>query len=557
LNIRMSFSSSLVLALFAIVLIAAFAYPRASFADEAQIATQKDETVYVYTNADGSVKSTEVSTILRNGNEASSLSDVTSLSDLEGKDDATYSANGDSITWNANGRDVTYTGVALYDVPISVQVSYTLDGQPISAEDLAGKSGRVVIDYEFSNHSALQADIYGTSQTIYTPFTCITALMLDGNDFKNVVVENGKIINDGDDMIIAGYAMPGLKESLGSMADDTDVPEHFSVSADVDHFQLKSTMTIVSACLMSEIDTSGFSMDDINDADALTDAMCQLISGSDDLSTGLDTLTLSIKDLQAGTSSLYDGAETLSGKIGMLASSDGLPALASGMGALESGIGAIRDAVSSVKTELTPAIEALKASVVDTATFESAIATLVAKHDGIVTESGLTEAEYASVIAALTDAATMSGTVSTIASGLSEGVSKIDELVAQIEVAQQSAGDLASGASDATSGVDALYDGALALEDGAARLNAAMPALADGAQTALDGSRTLTDGMRTFNDQGVSQLVSTLQSDYGGMLDRMNALSDAAKSYSNFAGITPGTEGSVKFVFETDAVNKE
>ena len=63
--------------------------------------------------------------------------------------------------------------------------------------------------------------------------------------------------------------------------------------------------------------------------------------------------------------------------------------------------------------------------------------------------------------------------------------------------------------------------------------------------------------MRTFNDQGVSQLVNTLQSNYGGMLDRMNALSDAAKSYTNFAGITPGTAGSVKFIFETDAINRE
>ena len=55
----------------------------------------------------------------------------------------------------------------------------------------------------------------------------------------------------------------------------------------------------------------------------------------------------------------------------------------------------------------------------------------------------------------------------------------------------------------------------------------------------------------------MAQLVNTLQNDFGGTLDRMNALSDAAKSYTNFGGITEGTTGSVKFVFETDAIKKQ
>ncbi len=536
---------------------ASIALPCIAAADEAPVAAEKDETVYVYTNADGNVRNVEVSTLLKNPDGASKLVDSTTLADVHGKDDATFTGAGDSLVWNADGENVSYTGTTAAAAPVSLRVSYTLDGQPVSAEELAGKSGRVTIQYDFFNNSTYQATVNGMYQTMYTPFTCITAIMFDGNNFKNVTVENGKVINDGDDMIVAGYAMPGLKQSLGSMADDADIPERFTVTADVTRFELKSTMTIVTAGLMSDLDASSFQMSGINDASALTDAMNQLISGSDKLTTGLDTLTLSIRDLQSGTASLYDGAETLSGKIGMLASSEGLPALAGGVSALEGGIGTIRDAVASVKTELMPAIETLKASVVPTAEFETAIGTLAAKHDKIVTEEGLTEAEYASVVAALTDAATMSGTVSAIAAGFSDGVAKIDELVAKIDAAKASAAALSASAADAASGAGALYEGAKSLEEGAARLSAAMPSLAEGAQAALDGSRTLTEGMRTFNDQGVSQLVNTLQSNYGGMLDRMNALSDAAKSYTNFAGITPGTAGSVKFIFETDAINRE
>ena len=115
---------------------------------------------------------------------------------------------------------------------------------------------------------------------------------------------------------------------------------------------------------------------------------------------------------------------------------------------------------------------------------------------------------------------------------------------------------MASEIENAASSVEKLAIGANELEGYADQLNQAAPALTEGTQAAADGSKTLTDGLRTFNDEGVSQIADAIQDEFGGAADRVNALADAAKSYTNFSGITPGTTGSVKFVIETDPVKK-
>ena len=538
------------LALSAIALCGIALGPNMAVADDAPVASQKDETVYVYTTADGTVKSEEVSTVLKNSNGAAELSDYSSLSSIEGKDDATFQGSGGSIVWNAAGEDVAYTGATSAEAPVSIRVSYTLDGQAIAADQLAGKSGHVTIRYDFENHSATNATVNGVSQTIYTPFTCITAIMLDGKDFKNIEVENGKVINDGSDTIVAGYAMPGLKQSLGSMANDADVPDHFTVSADVTDFELKSTMTIVTAGLMSDVDTESLGISNLDDASALTEAMGQLIDGSSTLTTGLEEMASNAKQLESGVAALQEGAGALSSGLYEMAGDEGLGALSSGASAFEDGIVLIAGSTAELKAKLEEAKTALDSSVPAANPFDGA-QELLDKHS---TELG---EDYKSLSEAITAGTAMYSSLSGVSAGLGTAIESLGALNAKLDEAKKNAADLASGASEAVKGAKAFAAGASSLEDGAAQLNAAVPKLTEAMQAAAEGSKKLTEGMQTFNDQGVSQLVSTLQNDYGGLLDRMNALSDAAKSYTNFGGITPGTTGSVKFVIETDGITKE
>ena len=539
------------LALSAAALCSLMLAPGLAGAADVAVPSEKDETVYVYTNADGSVKSSEVSSILKNPDGALKLSDSTNLADVKGEGDVSHSGSCSSLTWDAEGKDVTYTGKTSAEAPVAMRVTYTLDDQPVTADELAGKSGKVTIRYDFENHSTQTAAIRGISQTIYTPFTCVTALMFDGDDFKNVTVENGKVINDGNDIVVAGFAMPGLKQSLGAMADDADVPDHFTVTADVTNFELKSTMTIVTAGIMSELDAKSLGVGEFDDASALTDAMGQLIDGSDKLTTGLEELASSSKQLEAGASSLLGGAQALEGGLYALASDDALGKLQTGAASLASSIGQISGKVSESKTMLAEAAAALENAGGSAEELAAAQAVLERNKDKI------SEADYATLSKALADGAKSAQTAGAIGGKLKDADASFEALVAGLNSAEQGASSLESGAADAIDAANELAAGAQQLVGGAEQLNIAVPQLTQAMQQAADGSKTLTQGMQTFNDEGVAQLVNTLQNDFGGTLDRMNALSDAAKSYTNFGGITEGTTGSVKFVFETDAIKKQ
>ena len=525
-------------------------------AAESQTPTAKDETVYVYTDATGSIKDAEVSVTLKNDSAASELRDSSNLSDIKSKDDVAFTRTDDAIVWAADGKNVSYTGKTNEKAPITLNVTYSLDGKTVTPEQLAGKSGRVTIRYEFENHTSSSADINGTCQTVYTPFTCISAIMLDGDDFKNVSVENCKVINDGDDMIVAGYAIPGLKESLGDISENASIPESFSITADVTDFELKSTMTVVTAGLLSDVDADSLGLDLNIDTSALTDAMNQLIEGSDGLSKGLDTLAESLNGLEDGTSAIKQGTETIGNSLSVLAGEEGLKKLADYEYAISDAIGQIADSADDMKGSLLEASSELAQAAEAQQAFDGASGIMAEHMAEIVGEGKLSPEEYESVMTALGMGSQMSTSVSEVAAQLEGAASSIDDLKASVEELQSNAAAVASEIENAASSVEKLAIGANELEGYADQLNQAAPALTEGTQAAADGSKTLTDGLRTFNDEGVSQIADAIQDEFGGAADRVNALADAAKSYTNFSGITPGTTGSVKFVIETDPVKK-
>lgn len=552
------------LALSAAALCSLMLAPGLAGAADVAVPSEKDETVYVYTNADGSVKSSEVSTILKNPDGALKLSDSTNLADVKGEGDVSHSGSGSSLTWDAEGKDVTYTGKTSAEAPVAMRVTYTLDDQPVTADELAGKSGKVTIRYDFENHSMQTAAIRGVSQTIYTPFTCVTALMFDGDDFKNVTVENGKVINDGNDIVVAGFAMPGLKQSLGTMADDADVPDHFTVTADVTNFELKSTMTIVTAGIMSEFDADSLGIENLDEASALTDAMGQLIDGSSKLTDGLNVLKDGITAVNEGTSALSSGVTTLSGGLyqlaygsgdvpGLAGVSDSASQLVDGLEKVSTGIQQIADETTGLPAAAATLTE-LASTYADEATTVAAAQTELA---ALVAAAGDTPPAHDNLNKILGDAGTMADAVNQVAPGVQSASDNLKSASATLASIVTNAKSLPQGLATAFEVAKELYGGATGLEAYTVQLEDTTKKLAEGAQAAVDGSKTLTQGMQTFNDEGVAQLVNTLQNDFGGTLDRMNALSDAAKSYTNFGGITEGTTGSVKFVFETDAIKKQ
>lgn len=261
----------------------------------------KVETVYVTADASGSVNDVIVSEWLKNATASSELTDTTELKDIVNvKGDESFTENGDgTVTWNADGSDIYYQGTTDKELPVDMKITYTLDGKEISPADLAGKSGKVTIRFEYENKAKQTVDVDGKNIDVYTPFAMVSGMMLDSDKFSNVEISNGKIISDGGNYIVMGVALPGLKESLDISDDKWDelddskelqdkLSNSFEITADTTDFELGMTITMASSDILSD-----FGVSDLTDSDKiddLKDDMNELNDGSDKLVDGAGEL---------------------------------------------------------------------------------------------------------------------------------------------------------------------------------------------------------------------------------------------------------------------------
>lgn len=299
----------------------------------------KDETVYVIAGADGKASRIIVSDWIKNPENSDTVSDKTELSDAEiTKGNATYTMDKDNMrVWTTDGEDVYYQGTSDKELPVTLKVTYTLDGKEVTAEELAGKSGHVVIRFDYENNQYENVEIDGKEEKIYVPFAVLTGMILDDDVFSNVEVTNGRLINDGSHEAVVGIALPGLKDNLALDDDKLNIPDYVEVEADVKDFALTTTMTIATNEIFNKVEVEDVDTDSLRDvADQITDAFEQLSDGSEQLYDGLCTLLEKSKELTDGIDKLAAGAKTV--KEGMATLNTGAAKLASGASELNNGL---------------------------------------------------------------------------------------------------------------------------------------------------------------------------------------------------------------------------
>ena len=315
----------------------------------AEAETSKDETVYVLAGADGTVQKIIVSDWIKNAMAADSLEDKTELSDIENiKGDESFTLGGDnSCVWDAQGNDIYYQGNIEKELPVQMSVCYTLDGQAIAPEALAGQSGHVTIRFDYKNMQYEEVLLDGKTEKIYVPFTMLTGMLLDTEVFRNVTISNGKLINDGDRIAVVGIAFPGLQEDLAISKEKLDIPDYVEISADVENFEMGMTMTLATTELFGAIDSDKLDLHELSDAMAeLSDAMDQLMDGSSQLYDGLCTLLEKSGDLVSGINKLAEGAAQL--KAGAESLDSGAAQLQAGAAQLSSGLNTLNANSSSL-----------------------------------------------------------------------------------------------------------------------------------------------------------------------------------------------------------------
>ena len=322
-------------------------------------AVYKEETVYVNADATGTIDEVTVSNWLKNsGSVSGSLTDASTLKDIKNvKGDETFKASGDTLTWKTDGEDIYYQGTTDQDLPVSVKLTYYLDGKEIKPADLKGKSGHLKIQVDYTNKEKKTVSVDGKQEEVYTPFVMMTGMILPNETFSNVTIDNGKVISDGSKNIVVGFGMPGMKDSLNldeSKTEDLTIPESLCVEADVTDFTMSSTFTVALTDLLDDIDFDNIvDVDSLQDSlDELEDAALELVSGSNTLADGAGTLADGVNSYTEGADTLNDAIQKYLGSNGELSGSvteyvNGVNKVVKGVQDYTDGTNALADGVTA------------------------------------------------------------------------------------------------------------------------------------------------------------------------------------------------------------------
>ncbi|MDD7389690.1 MAG: hypothetical protein PUG60_08540, partial [Lachnospiraceae bacterium] len=325
--------------------------------------TGKDETVYVISDPAGTAQQVIVSEWLKNTEGADTIDDITNLTDIENvKGNETWTEGTDGrITWQADGNDIYYQGTSDKELPVRVKLTYYLDGKKIAPEDLAGKSGKVTIRFDYTKTARKTVTVNGKKEEITVPFAVVSGAILSSDHFKNVEVTNGKVISDGENDIVVGIALPGLSDSLkldelgdkkdeekSGKDDELNIPEYVEITADAVDFKLDMTVTMALNDALSDLNlTDSLDLSEASDSvDDLTDASSQLVDGSGQLKDGVETLNSSTGEFKDGIGSLANGISAYTDGAGRLA--DGISSLKKGTTQLRGGAGSLSEGMAAL-----------------------------------------------------------------------------------------------------------------------------------------------------------------------------------------------------------------
>ena len=246
-----------------------------------------------------------------------------------------------------------YKGFEDAQIPVTMKVSYTLNGEPIEAKKLAGKDGDVNIRIEYKNHIK--------SGNVYVPFMVMTGMILDGDKFSNVKIDSGRVIDDGDKKMVAGFAFPGMNESIGLKSKGLDFPGEVNIKARVKDFELDEVYSMVSTDLFKNID-----MSKVNTMEGLQNKLSQLEKGTDQLLQGSSKLAKGNLQMAKGASKLTEAGRKISKATKQVADgnktlNEKAPGLSSGIGKLQQGSQKLYEGNSGLLTGLKQTGSGLKA----------------------------------------------------------------------------------------------------------------------------------------------------------------------------------------------------
>ena len=177
---------------------------------------KKEESVYVNTKSDGTAYQIHVTDWMHTTAPQVRIEDESDLDDILNIHTLTEPVRTEGkLIWDMDTTDLYYSGTSNKDLPLSFDIQYFLNEEPISAEDLAGKAGDVAIQITLHNAQKQTVQMDGKSYEVTAPILVVGGTIFPEDVFTNIAIDNGTAVSDGAKQLVFFAGIPGMDESLG------------------------------------------------------------------------------------------------------------------------------------------------------------------------------------------------------------------------------------------------------------------------------------------------------------------------------------------------------
>jgi putative membrane protein len=456
----------------------------------AQAAPQKDESVYAALDYDGSVRSVELVsryTELQAGKPITDYGAFTNVRNLT--TDHMPVVEEDRITWDLGSEppaEFYYQASLDKAIPYTVALRYTLDGQPVPGDTLAGKTGRITIEINIKPNPACD-------ESLREGIMVQASISLDSAKCRNIQADGATLVVMGGYINLSYTVLPEQEAA-------------YTLSMDAEDFAMQGiTFNLIPYGDMlgdfredAEALTDGF--------DTMADAMDGMIDGTGRLRDGLSDLTDGIGELDTGLTDLSEGAADFAAGLGDFGG--GLGGLRRGLSQLSDGSRQIKSALRNIEGGGAPLLQGYTGAAQGLETLKQQHDTLLGAANYLLsTVPDPTDTSnplvslclfFIGESTALEDTISGISDLNTALSGYMDGVSAlagqydafhsgIAGLPRQVQTMRDGFDKLQNGFADIQSGIGALSDGVRTMHTETARLPKDVQALIDGQTEFRDG----------------------------------------------------------------------
>lgn len=441
---------------------------------------EKKEVVYATLDGSGTNKSAYVVNVLE-GNAGETVQDFGAYEQVVNLTDTSELTQlSDSVIATLTEGEFSYQG-SLSDAqtPWNISVKYFLDGQEISPNEAAGKSGHLEIAIQTSQNTSVDPRYF---ENYLMQITCTLPM----ENTTEVKTDQGSIALSGSDVTVSFMVMP-------------DKEGNVSLSADVTNFEMSgiSFAAIPFSMALDFPNTDSL----VAQFDGLIEGTEQLHAGAQDLANGVDEVDSATKQAASGAAELAAGATQMT---------QGLQQYQQGLR------DSADDAASSVsEEEIQQASDAYQQAVgVYTAAFAQAYEGILSQYEGQgipitdeIRQQALAQAAQNPIVSdyqANMASALENLTTLVAAQGGSQGAAQALTGAAEGLGSLENTSSLLGGSASLGTGVQELASGLDQLAGGTGDLSEGTSDLAQGTQTLAQETQGIPDAVQAEIDELMS-----------------------------------------------------